>query len=253
MSNVRHENVKTRSVIAAMMIIIAMVFFCCAPEAHADTYKTQPTDITFGKSYSGSVEKFEKLRYNFVLHKAGAVTISGTVDQHDMTYGPDYYTVNACINIYTSTGKYLTQEWIGGSTGSQYFTLTKRFNKGSYYFTIEEGTGLGGVNFTFKAAYKGFPAASIRALSNTSKNKLKATWTRKTGISGYQVQIARDSKFTKSRKTYTVKKASATSKTISKLKKSKKYYVRVHTYTKTLNNTTAYSQWSKAKTITIRK
>lgn len=107
--------------------------------------------------------------------------------------------------------------------------------------------------FRLKPTYKGFPATNIKRLTNKAKKKLKITWTKKTSVSGYQVQIAANSKFTKSRKTYTIKKNKTTSKTVSKLKKSKKYYVRVRTYTTTLDKSKVYSKWSKVKNKKITK
>lgn len=65
-------------------------------------------------------------------------------------------------------------------------------------------------------------------------------------IGGYQVQVALDSKFTKGKKTVTVKGYSKTSKKVTKLKKKTRYYVHVRTYMK-VGGKTYYSAWSKAK------
>ena len=76
----------------------------------------------------------------------------------------------------------------------------------------------------------------------------KVTWKKKTGVSGYQVQYATDKKFKKNKKTVTVAKKNATSKTIKKLKSKKTYYVRVRTY-KIVNGKKVYSSWSKVKAV----
>ena len=55
----------------------------------------------------------------------------------------------------------------------------------------------------------------------------------------------------KSAKTVTVKKAKTTSVTISKLKKGKKYYVRVRAYTKKKGKT-KYTAWSAKKSVVFR-
>ena len=52
-------------------------------------------------------------------------------------------------------------------------------------------------------------------------------------------------------KTVTVKKNTATSKSVKKLKANKKYYVQVRTYAKA-GNGTYYSDWSKAKSVKTR-
>ena len=86
-------------------------------------------------------------------------------------------------------------------------------------------------------------AASIKAITTTDKS-VKVTWSKISGATQYQVQIATDSKFTKNKKTYTIKD---TSKIIKKLKANQKYYVRVRSCKG--NN---YSDWSKVKTATTK-
>ena len=76
----------------------------------------------------------------------------------------------------------------------------------------------------------------------------KVTWKKKTGVSGYQVQYATDKKFKKNKKTVTIAKKNATSKTIKKLKSNKTYYVRVRTYN-IVNGKKVYSSWSKVKAV----
>lgn len=70
----------------------------------------------------------------------------------------------------------------------------------------------------------------------------------KSRITGYQIQVATDKKFTKNKKTVTVKGHKKTSKTIKKLKAKKKYYVHVRTYKK-VGTVKYYSSWSKTKSV----
>lgn len=65
-------------------------------------------------------------------------------------------------------------------------------------------------------------------------------------ITGYQVQIATNKKFTKNRRTFTVKGYKKTAKKITKLKKGRKYYIRVRTY-KVVKGKKYYSSWSKIR------
>lgn len=67
-------------------------------------------------------------------------------------------------------------------------------------------------------------------------------------ITGYQIQLARNSTFTKNKKTVTVKGYKYTSKKVKKLKAKKKYYIRVRTY-KTVSGEKYYSEWSNVKSI----
>lgn len=91
----------------------------------------------------------------------------------------------------------------------------------------------------------------LTSVKNYKGKKLKASWKKNTKGTGYQVQYSTSSKF-KSAKTVTVKGYKSTSKTITKLTKNKKYYVRVRTY-KTVGKVNYYSGWSNTKSITIKK
>ena len=91
----------------------------------------------------------------------------------------------------------------------------------------------------------------LTGVKNYKGKKLKAYWKKNTKVTGYQVQYSTSSKF-KSAKTVTVKGYKSTSKTITKLTKNKKYYVRVRTY-KTVGKVNYYSGWSNVKSITIKK
>ena len=84
------------------------------------------------------------------------------------------------------------------------------------------------------------------------KKSFTAKWNKVSGITGYQVQYALNSKFTKSKKTVKITKAATVSKKVSKLKTKKKYYIRIRAY-KTVGGKTYYSAWSKTKTVTTKK
>lgn len=85
---------------------------------------------------------------------------------------------------------------------------------------------------------------------NKKGKAMKITWTKQTGIKGYELQYAMDKKFKKSPKTIALK-ANAASKTIKKLKK-KTYFVRIRCYTQTGTEKT-YSAWSTVKKVKITK
>ena len=93
-------------------------------------------------------------------------------------------------------------------------------------------------------------APKISSVKNKSGKKIVITWKKESGITGYQIQYSTSSKF-KSAKTITVSSYKTTSKTISKLKKKKKYYVRIRTYKK-INGKAYYSNWSSSKSVTIK-
>ena len=77
-------------------------------------------------------------------------------------------------------------------------------------------------------------------------------WNKSTVVTGYQIQYSTDKNFKKNVTTATITKNSTTSKTVSKLTKNKKYYVRIRTY-KTVSGVKYYSGWSSSKNVTIKK
>ena len=83
---------------------------------------------------------------------------------------------------------------------------------------------------------------------------MKVSWKKVSGASAYQIQYGTSSSF-KGAKTIKVSKSSA-SKTLTKLKKNKKYYVRVRSY-KTIKenkkNKNLYSAWSAKKSLKTKK
>jgi len=86
---------------------------------------------------------------------------------------------------------------------------------------------------------------SISKLTPRSK-KIVVKWKKKTAqVSGYQIYCSTSSKFSNAKK-ITISKATQVSKTISKLKGNKTYYVKIRTYKK-VGSTKYYSGWSAAK------
>ena len=98
-------------------------------------------------------------------------------------------------------------------------------------------------------------STTVTKLTPGSK-KMTVKWKKQaTQTTGYEIQYSKSSKFTNS-KIATVKKNTATSKTIKKLSAKKKYYARIRTYKTVKVNgkaTKLYSSWSKAKSVTVKK
>ena len=128
-------------------------------------------------------------------------------------------------------------------------------------YSNNKKVGTGKVKITFKNEYEGTYTATFKI--NPAKTDIKSLSAKKKGFtvkwakqtaqtSGYQIQSATDSKFTKNKKLTTVSGTKNTKKSVTGLKARKKYYVRVRTY-KTVNGKKYYSPWSKAKTVTTKK
>ena len=97
---------------------------------------------------------------------------------------------------------------------------------------------------TFAASMPTTTITSIKAQNKAFTVK----WKKKSSITGYQIQYSTNSKFKKNNKKIKIKNAKTVSKKITKLKASKKYYVRIRTY-----KGKKYSKWSKVKSIKTPK
>ncbi|MGN0531830.1 MAG: leucine-rich repeat protein [Eubacterium sp.] len=158
---------------------------------------------------------------------------------------------------YTYNGKVKTPSVTVKNTAGK--TLVKNTDYTVSYASGRKNVGKYAVKVTFKGKYSGTKtlyftikpkATSISSISAKSKGFTVKWYRRSTQTTGYQVQYSTSSKFT-GPKTVTVSKYSTTSKTVSKLKAKKRYYVRVRTY-KIVNGTRYYSSWSKYKTVTTK-
>lgn len=130
-----------------------------------------------------------------------------------------------------------------------------RKNVGKYKVSIKlKGNYTGTLIKTFTIKPK---ATSISRMASKKKGFI-VKWKKQTiQTTGYQLQYSTSSKFAKKNtKALTLKKNRITSRTVTKLKAGKKYYVRVRAYKNVkVNGKTSkiYSDWSKAKKVTTRK
>ena len=146
------------------------------------------------------------------------------------------------------TVKYEGNKLINGLDYTITYKNNKSVGKATVTFTgrgIYEGT----LTKTFKINPKGTTLKTPAALKSalTVKWNKQSTKMASTRITGYQIQLATNSAFTKNKKEVKVKGYSVLSKKVTKLKAKTKYYIRIRTY-KTVNGTTYYSKWSGNKT-----
>ena len=129
--------------------------------------------------------------------------------------------------------------------------ISAKYYKVKYLNNKNVGTAT--VRVTFNTRYKGTKdvtftiipkGTSIKKLTPASK-AFSVIWNKQTGITGYQVQYATNSKFTKNVKTLTVRDKSAVKTSIGDLKSGTTYYVRVRTY-QTVAKKNYCSLWSEA-------
>lgn len=121
-----------------------------------------------------------------------------------------------------------------------------RFIVCAYHEDYGDGVFSNAISFTTNPA-----SPSISKLS-TSSGKIKVTWKKISACTGYQVQYSTSKTFASSAsKAYGITKNSTVSKTLSSLKKGKKYYIRVRAYV-TVNGKKQYGDWSSTKSIVCK-
>ena len=160
------------------------------------------------------------------------------------------------ISDKTYTGKALTQSIkvkLGSATlksGTDY-KITYKNNKsiGTASVTI---TGTGKYSGTITKTFKINPkTASLKTVKSAKKAQLNVAWSKDSKVSGFQILLATNSKFTKGKKTVTIKGYKTTSKTIKSLKSKKTYYVKIRSY-KTISGKKVYGAFSKVKKVKIK-
>lgn len=141
--------------------------------------------------------------------------------------------------------------------GTDYIVyMPKRFNKSSkdvgLYTLIIVGRGkyTGVTEATYKINPKG---TSLKKLKK-SKKAVIVKWKKqkkkmsKSRITGYQIKLATNSKFTQNKKIVNVKGYKKSKNKVNKLKSKTKYFVKIRTY-KTVNGKKFFSSWSKVKKV----
>lgn len=123
-----------------------------------------------------------------------------------------------------------------------------------------KGTGKATITITakattnYKSATKKVTIYAIPAMLKTpavtaGRKSLTVKWSKDSKADGYQIQYSTSSKFKKAT-TVTFSKKTV-KKTIKKLKKGKKYYVRIRAYKK-IGNKKYYGTWSKVKNVKVK-
>lgn len=164
--------------------------------------------------------------------------------------------VNSVTLKKTYTGKALTQKprviYNGRilKKGVDYkVTYKNNKNVGIAKMTIK---GIGKYSGTAERLYEIRPKGTSIDKINASGSAVRISWKKqaakmsKSRISGYQIQIATDSKFSNDERTVDVSGYSKTLTEIQDLVPKSKYYIRVRTY-KTVSGVRHFSKWSSAK------
>ena len=155
---------------------------------------------------------------------------------------------------YTYTGKTIrpsvTVTVNGKKIGASAYKLYYKNNKNSGIGTVQV-RGIGKYSRINKTlTFKIMPPKTLLTGLKKANRSFTASWKKNIQATGYQIQYAADSRFTKERKTVIVGKQSATRYKISGLKNKKTYYVRIRSY-KRVGKKVLYSSWSTVKKIRV--
>ena len=192
---------------------------------------TAKVTITGKGNYTGSVSKTFKIKNKFKKATVSGISTKAFTGKNITQSITVKYNGKTLKNGTDYTVSYSNNKKIGTAT-------VKIAGKGSYTGTVTK---------TFKIN----PAKQeIQKLTAKSK-AFFVDWAQKGSATGYEIQYATNSKFTRAKKvTITNNKTDKT--TVSKLSGKKKYYVRVRSYT-TVKGTKYYGAWSSVKNVTTKK
>lgn len=171
---------------------------------------------------------------------------------------------NSGVTVYRSNHKVLERVNIADNYYEAVDTDTLTLSKGTYYIEITGDTSYDGWDETqlVQNEYHNMGVVSLKVttvnktsiskLSNVKGKKAQVTYKKVSGAKGYEIQYSTSKTFKSGVK---VKKAGTktTKVTITKLKKNKKYYVRVRAYKYDEDGNKVYGAWSNAKNVKINK
>ena len=195
-------------------------------------------------AYSGKYETEYTIQKAQNVITAKEITKNASTKKQSANIGASAY--ESANLMYTSNNKSVKVSRQGKITISRKFV-------GSAVITIKAG-GTQNYNETSKKITVTVKplGTKISKASNTLKRKVTVKWKKKTSISGYAIQYSTDKKFKAGVKTVNVNGAKKSQKVLSKLKKGKKYYIRIATYKK-VGKVKYYSSWSRVKSVKVKK
>ena len=93
---------------------------------------------------------------------------------------------------------------------------------------------------------------TLAKVYSSGAGKIAVQWKKNSSCTGYVIQYATDKNYKKNAKMVVLNGKNKFRKTLTGLKKGKKYYVRIRTYRK-VGSQKHVSAWSASKTVTVKK
>lgn len=123
--------------------------------------------------------------------------------------------------------------------------------KGTYYLQFlgeENSTGI----YSFRTSLSAIPKGKLTSAKNVKTCSLQVKWGKSSKVTGYQLQISTNKKFSKAKKSFYITDNTTSSVKLYNLKKRKTYYLRVRNYITAPNGKSYYSKWSGSKKVSVR-
>ena len=132
-------------------------------------------------------------------------------------------------------------------SGKRFVNLTKGIN----YIKVEKVSGdLSQIDYSLKVSPSFIPQVNITKLKSSKKKQLNVKWGKVSNITGYEIIVATNKKFTKGIKYY-YSISSKGNYTVKKLKRKKKYFVKIRAYIIEDGNY-YYGEYSKTKAVKVK-
>ena len=215
-----------------------------------DASEVKPTATTLGYTERICADCGDSIKYSFKAptgKPSGVKCIARTAQAEKITWNKVAGVTGYQAQILNSAGKSVELK----TTTANTYVFTKLASGHAYkvrvrfYFKADDGKNYFSQWTTISSPT--LPKATKLTSVSGAKKAFTAKWSKQSGVTGYQIQYATNSKFTGG-KVKAVKGASKYSMKVTSLKAKTTYCVRVRTF-KTIGGTNYYSTWSPTKTV----
>lgn len=145
------------------------------------------------------------------------------------------------ITVIDEAGNKIFSETVDNATSKSFSGI--KVKKGTYYIIVEADSiyRAPGAEINYNVSFA-LTISKHSVKASATSNTIKLSWSKKSDVTGYQIEYATNKNFTNATKK-TISKNSTTSYTIKSTSNSKAYYVRLRTYVKD-GDKTYYSGWT---------
>lgn len=218
---------------------------CTVEVVCAHDYHTRLTPATQNKSGLLTEEcvKCGKKKKNTIIYAVSGITFSISSCIYNGKKQSPLVTVKDTMGERLQNNKDYTISYTGNQKDVGVYTITVNF-RGNYSGSLSK-------QFTI------YPPTATITKVKPKKKGFTVSWKKQgTQTTGYELTYSTSRSFSKKKTTIVTVSRNKTKKTVSKLKKRKRYYVRIRTYKNVVingQNTRLYSSWSVAKEVMTKK